>query len=259
MNYKTNKLIAALSLLVVATGWILTGKFLDGVYIGLGVFLTWALSRELDPKQDNSAFLAVAFSLLNLFYYENSQLSVVFWILLLMRIVNGMTGKELTDIDIFSVLGLTLYLSFNAENSIYLLVFIIAMALIIKAKEKKKSVWIASGISLMFFIGESFFMNYLSFTHINVLNPLGLVALIVVCLSFLFFWFLPKDEVEDDKGTNAEIERIAASQLLYSVAVLLLFLFDDLTMNNLVIYLSVILGVTCYFIGFKCLAKKNAL
>ncbi|MEG0267194.1 MAG: hypothetical protein RR439_01635 [Carnobacterium sp.] len=258
-SYKTNKIIAVLSLLVVATGWVLTGKLLDGVYIGVGVFLTWALSRELDPKQEYSAFLAVAFSLLNLFYYENIQLLVIFWILLLMRIVNGMTGKELTIVDIFLVLGLTIYLSLNTENSIYLLVFILAMALIIKASEKKKAVVIASGISLGFFIGESFFMHYLSLNNRNVLNPISLVAIMIVCLSFIFFWFLPKDKVEDDRGNNAEIARIAAGQLLFSAAVILLFFFDDVSMNNLVIYLSVILGVTCYFVGFKFLTRNGSL
>ena len=87
-----------------------TGTVLSGVYVGFGFFLTWALVRELDPNHEYSALLAAAFSLLNLLYYENVQLLVVVWVLLLMRIINGITGKELTTFDIFSVLGLTTYL-----------------------------------------------------------------------------------------------------------------------------------------------------
>ena len=126
-HYKTNKIIAIVSVVVAAIGWILTGNVLSGLYIGFGSFLTWALSRELDPKHDYSAFLAVGFSLLNLFYYEDLQLIVIFWILLLMRMVSGITGKGLTTFDIFSLLGFTVYLSLNNKNSVYLLIFLLAV------------------------------------------------------------------------------------------------------------------------------------
>ena len=44
---------------------------------------------------------------MNLFYYEDLQLIVIFWFLLLMRMVSGITGKGLTTFDIFSLLGFT--------------------------------------------------------------------------------------------------------------------------------------------------------
>lgn len=252
-NYKTNKIIALLSLVIAIVGWILTGEVFSGLYIGIGVFLTWALSRELDPKRDYSALLAAAFSLLNLFYYENIQLLVIFWILLLMRIVNGITGKERTTFDIFSVLGLTIYLSLNNKNSIYFIIFVLAMVFIIKVSEKKAELLIAIGISLGFFIVESFFMEYLSFNRINDLNFTNILVISILFMSFILFWFLSKDEVEDDLGNKVKRYSILASQALYSIAVLLLFFFSSMGMNNLVIYLSVVVGVTIYFVGSKVL------
>ena len=164
-NYKTNKIIAILSILLAIIGWILSGEVFSGLYTGGGIFLTWALSRELDPKHDYSAFIAAGFSILNVFYFEDIQLLVIFWLLLLMRIVNGITGKELTCFDISSVLGLTIYISLNSKNSVYLLIFIIAMAFIIK--EKRIEALIASVISFLLFIAESYFMRYLSLSNID--------------------------------------------------------------------------------------------
>ncbi|WP_027109183.1 hypothetical protein [Lacticigenium naphthae] len=256
-SYKTNQIIAVSAILVAATGWILTGNVLSGMYTGMGVFLTWALSRELDPTHDHSALLAAAVSLLNLLYYDTVQILVIVWLLLLMRIVNGITGKKRTTFDIVSVFGLTLYLSLNSENSIYLLIFLLAMVFNLKTGEKTRELLIASGISFGLFLVESIFMNYLSFNSINELNTVTGGVVGTVGLSFILFWFLSKDESKDDMGNRVNRFERLASQLLYSIAVLLLFLFGGVSVNNLVIYLSVIVGVTIYFIGFKILNRNR--
>lgn len=252
-HYKTNKIIAIVSVVVAAIGWILTGNVLSGLYIGFGSFLTWALSRELDPKHDYSAFLAVGFSLLNLFYYEDLQLIIIFWFLLLMRMVSGITGKGLTTFDIFSLLGFTVYLSLNNKNSVYLLIFLLAIAIVIKAGagDKKREAFISGGISLGMFIAESFFMRYLSFNSIDYLNFINMFAITILGISFVFFWFLSKDAIEDDMGNSVNGFRVLASQILYSTALLLLFFLGEISINNLVIYLAAIVGVMIYFIGSK--------
>lgn len=252
-NYRTNKVIAILSLIVAAIGWMITKEVFSGLSIGMGIFLTWALSRELDPKHDHSAFIAVIFSLLNLIYYENIQLLEIFWILLLMRIVNGITGKKRTTFDIFSVMGLTLYLSLNIKNSIYLIIFVLAMVFIVRTSEKKLEIVIASIISLAIFTVESFFMNYLSFISVNDLNIISIFVIAMLCISFILFWFLSKEEAEDDLGNRVDRLKILSSQILYSVVILLLLFFGSIGLNNLIIYLSVIIGVAIYFTGYKVL------
>lgn len=258
LSYKTNQLIVGLSLIVAVIGWSLTGKVSSGLYIGVGVFLTWALSRELDTKHEYSAFIAAAFSLINLLYYETIQLLVIVWLLLLMRIVNGITGKALTSFDIFSVLGLTIYLSITNENSIYVMIYVLAMAFTMKSREKTKGALIAGGIGLIIFIVESLFMGYLIVNQINYLNPLSIATLVISFLSVVLFWFLSKDKTEDDQGQAIKRVKLLASQLLYNAAVLLLFLFSDLSLNDLTIYLAVLLGITIYFIGFKMLNRNRS-
>jgi len=257
-SYKTNQMIALSSVLTAAIGWMLTRNVLSGVYIGFGVFLTWALVRELDPKHEYAAFLAAAFSLLNVLYYENVQLLVVVWILLLMRIVNGITGKELTTFDIFSVLGLTIYLSLNNGNSIYLMVFILAMVFSIKAGAKTREALIAGAISIGVIAVDRFFINYLSFNSVDYSNAVTLFVIAILGLSLIAFWFLSKDEAEDDRGNKVNRSKRLASQILYSATVLLLFFFGGASLNNLIIYLSAILGVIIYFIGSKILNRNHS-
>ena len=252
-NYKTNKIIVIVSILVAVIGWILTKKVLSGLNIGIGVFLTWALSRELDPKHDYSAFIAAGFSFINLLYYENIQLLVIFWIILLMRIVNGITGKALTTFDIISVLGLTIYLSLNNKNSVYLIIFTLAMVFILRTIKNRNLILISGGISLVFFIVESFLMKYLSFNNTNYSSLITIFTILILCISFILFWFLSKEEIKDDIGNIVKRSKILGSQILFSMVVLLLFFFGDININNLIIYLSVILGITIYFVIFKVL------
>lgn len=248
-NYKTNKFITIAAAIVAVIGWISTGNPKSGLMIGVSVFLTWALSRELDPTHDYSAFLGAGFSLLNLVYYENIELLVVFWLLLLIRLVNGITGKDRTMVDVVSVLGLTVYLSLNNKNSGYLVVFVVAMLCLLVVREKVKLAVIAGVIGLGLFIGESFFMDFLVFNKFNDLNWSSLFAILLWGSSLILFWFLSKAEIKDDLGHLVKRSNILAGQTLYSGAILILTLFNAVSFNNLVIYLSVIAGVLIYFVG----------
>lgn len=240
-----------------AIGWSVTGKVLSGAYIAGGTFLTWALAREIDPKHEYSAFLCVAFSLLNLFYYESIQLLVILWIILMIRMVNGITGKERTFLDVFLVLGMTIYLSISNQNSMYLLPFIVAMGFIISFKEKIKLALIAGGIAVGVFIAEIFFLKYPSFNRIDYSETINIFVVAVVFVSFIFWSFLSKEEIRDDVGSMAKRSKIFLSQTIYSLVVFLVYFFGKTSVNNLIIYLSVIVGVIIYWLGFKFFTKKS--
>lgn len=257
-SYKKNQIIVLSSVLAAAVGWMFTSTVLSGVYVGFGFFLTWALVRELDPNHEYSALLAAAFSLLNLLYYENVQLLVVVWVLLLMRIINGITGKELTTFDIFSVLGLTTYLSFDNKNSIYLMIFVLAMVCSMKTGAKTREAWIASAISIGIVAVDRFFMNNLSFDRMDYSNAVTLFVIAASGLSLILFWFLSKGETKDDKGNSVNKSKLLASQILYSATLLFLFIFGGVSLNNLVIYLSAVSGATIYFVGDKFLTRTRS-
>jgi len=256
LGYKTNQIIVLSVFVVTGFGWLLSGEILTGINLGIGVFLTWALARELDPVHEYSAFLAAALSLFMLLHYETVQILVGLWLLLLMRAVNGITGKELTLFDIFSVLGLTVFLSLNNNNNIYLLIFVLAMLLIRRTGEKIKAVTIAGALGVILFISQNFFMNPLTLNGIDYLNPLTLLLILASSLSPIIFYYLSHTEIEDDKGNKANSSKISAGQLLYSIAILLFVFFGEMSFNDQIIYLAATLGVIFYFIGIKFVGAK---
>ncbi len=257
IHYPTNRLILMISVLVMAIGGMITGDMVSGFYIGGGTFLTWALAREVDPAHEYSAFVCVSIAFLNLFVYESLQLLVIFWILLLMRLVSGVTGKELTIVDVLSVLGLTVYLSINNENSIYLLPFIIAMGLIIAFQEKIKLALSAGVIALLIFLLESYLMKTLVLNHTAGLAWFNIFVIITLFMSFVFWSFLSKSLIKDDLGKVIKSFKIQSSQALYSLTVLLTYFFSDTSINNIIIYLSVIIGASIYWIGKQLTVLKK--
>lgn len=251
LRYKPNLGIVLASLIVVAAGWIMFEDFLSGISLGGGFFLTWVFSRELDPAHDYSAYLASVLSLSMLFDFESIGFLNALWLLLHMRAVNGITGKGLTLFDLLTLLGLTVFLSLNDENSIYLLLFVLAMILIRQTRVKTKATAIAGLLALLLFTIQSTLTGALSLNQIDYSNLFNLLMIMVPCLSLILFCFLSRIKTEDDKGNSVPRSKVFASQLFYNVAVLLFFFFSDMTFNDQVIYLSAIIGVALHFIIFK--------
>ncbi|WP_292467025.1 hypothetical protein [Methanolobus sp.] len=117
-GYLTNWLMAIISFLtfvsttIVSTihGETFSKSLLTGVGTGLFIFLLWAISRELDPDNDWSAFVPVSLSLLILTFSERPMILVFLWLLLILRVVNHSTGMPAGIMDsLFIVLlGLTM-------------------------------------------------------------------------------------------------------------------------------------------------------
>ena len=256
-NYKTNKIIVIAAAICGVIGWIATGNVRSGLTLGFSVFLTWALGRELDPNHDYSAFIALGLSLLNFVYYENIQLLVIVWLLLLIRLVNGITGKSPTIFDVVSALGFTVFLSMDNANSGYIVVFGLAMLCLIKLQVKPKLALAAGVIGLGLFIGQLFFMNYPVVNPILNINGLRIFASLLLVSSFMLFWFLSKADIKDDLGHPVKRSRILAGQMLFSGAGLILLIFDAVSFNNLVIYLSVILASWIYFLSEQVFKRKR--
>lgn len=83
---------------------------------GLAVFLAWALSRELDPDYDLSAFVAAALTTAGIFFCGLPDFGGLFWLLLAVRVVNRTTGLPATIFDSIAVLGLGVWLSLRGNG-----------------------------------------------------------------------------------------------------------------------------------------------
>lgn len=177
---------------------------------------------------------------------DTIQAILIFWLLLLLRMVNGITGKKLTLIDVFSTLGFTIFLSFTRENSLYLLLFVLAIISLITIGKRSKAVLISGSLASVLFIGQTVLMNRPSFISLNELDYVTGSLLALTLLSVLLFWRLSKVTAFDDKGEEVDSSRIFSSQLIYCITVILFTLSGSLTINDQIIYLAVVSGIIFY-------------
>ena len=122
-NYPTNRAIALLALAVIVGGSVLqliagvqlVQSISWGIEAGLAVFLAWALARELDPDHDLSAFVAAGLALIGLLFLDLPGLTALFWMIVLLRIVNRTAGLPATILDSLLILGLSSWLTWQGE------------------------------------------------------------------------------------------------------------------------------------------------
>ncbi len=92
--YPTNLAVILLTLVAGAVTAVITilngGAFLDsfvsGGRIGLYLFLCWALTREIDPDHEESAFGSILFGLAGLAFVDQPALLVGFWMIGILRL-----------------------------------------------------------------------------------------------------------------------------------------------------------------------------
>jgi hypothetical protein len=113
-HYPTNSAIALLTIVVIVGGTILqlmvglglTRSISWGITAGLAVFLAWALARELDPDHDLSAFVAAGLMLIGLLFFSSPSIIALFWVLVIVRMVNRTVGLPARILDSLMILGL---------------------------------------------------------------------------------------------------------------------------------------------------------
>jgi hypothetical protein len=122
-SYPTNRAIAVLTTVVGIAGATLRllkgtaplGSALWGIGVGLAVFLTWALGRELDPDHDLSAFGGAGLVPIILLLVGATSLLLILWLLLVLRLVNRTTGLPAKPLDSLGVLGLGAWLTWQGH------------------------------------------------------------------------------------------------------------------------------------------------
>jgi hypothetical protein len=123
LSYPTNQAIAILTLVVMVGGaivqWLMGVDWFEGALwgleAGLTVFLAWALCRELDPDRALAAFVAAGLTLVGLFRADIPRLGVIFWLLVMVRVINRTTGLPAGVLDSLGLLGLSGWLSWQGN------------------------------------------------------------------------------------------------------------------------------------------------
>lgn len=122
-NYVTNKLISIIALLtfaVIALASAINGEtnyssLIAGIRTGLLMFLLWAISRELDPDNDWSAFVTVFLALAVVIFSEIPPLISFVWLIMLLRIVNHSTGIPAGIMDSLLIAVIGIVLAYNTS------------------------------------------------------------------------------------------------------------------------------------------------
>jgi hypothetical protein len=135
------------------------------VVAGLAVFATWAISREIDPQEQLSAFVSVTLMTIALFIVDvQANLLVLFYLMPLLRIVSRSTGLPAKVLD--SVLGL-LYTAFVgfAGSWIYAMMGATALLLDSLLPDRDRKHLLFAGLSVVIMVIAFLIQN----------NPLNLI------------------------------------------------------------------------------------
>ena len=116
-NYKTNKAIVIITAINIMIGILLslinqlepTTVIIKGLSFGITFFLSWAITREIDPDNSISAFIGLIPLFIILFFWIETNIVILFWLLISLRIINRTTGLPARIFDsgmlfLFSVL-----------------------------------------------------------------------------------------------------------------------------------------------------------
>ncbi len=121
VHYPTNLAIVLVSL-TTCSGGIVTmvmrgNSFMASLPASLawagGVFLGWALARELDPDRWHSAFFAAAGALASALIYAPPGLLLLFWFLISLRFINRSTGLAPGWLDVIGYCGISVWLGIS--------------------------------------------------------------------------------------------------------------------------------------------------
>ncbi len=248
IHYPTNRWIAIIAILVTGVSYFLTREFSMAWKVGASVFLTWALTREIDPKREYAAFVSAFLALSTLVVDFQVDLMLVFFILLAMRYVNKITGDKSTILDMVTLLGFAGFLSYRGGTSDYLLILLMAIFFTRDtSKDKKKNTIFFIVTTLVTFI-QIFNLGGLRLSG-NAGADSWIISASVGISLILYFIFVQIDkdkDTRDDNGENLAGKRILAGQLILFVALSFSLIYRKAEIGNLIIYLSSIWGYMIY-------------
>lgn len=259
IHYPTNRLIIAITVITAAIGSFTNGDFITGLKIGGTIFLTWALSRELDPKREYGAFVSVVFSLYSFFIpFEVALVEVVFFMLGL-RLISTTCGKKPTWFDALTVTGISGYLSYTSSNPIYILLAVIGVFL----SGALRSIMVLYRILTLVVggaIGYILSMFFVDATFETPIFSFSFIFMITIIYSFFAYVDLKNDKkIYDDEHKEISPRTILKAQIFFAGSFILVTLFTQQAAGNVILYTASMAGIVLYGILSKVLNLENQL
>lgn len=254
-SYRTNLaivIISGLSGLLGSAYYILTGNhWLDSILTGgllaISVFLTWALARELDPDHPISAFVGLPATIILFFWVETPHLIPLFALILMLRLVSRITGKEAKWPDSLLLLGLGIYLAWAQE---YILSLGVGVAFALDG-------WLVypiirhrylAGLSIFTTLIIAYFQG-VNFGWDSIPFPYGFALINLIFVLVIFADYKTPKTLTDNKAKQLTASRIQTAQLLaFMVMLLAIFLESS---SNLFLhspFWAAITGINLHFL-----------
>jgi len=195
LKYPTNRtiifILVSFFILGSITKLVVGDSFLDSMVwafrAAAALFFAWALAREIDPDGNASAFIATALIFVALFFVDLPALLPLFWVLLIMRILNRITGLVPKPLDLAGILILAGVLSWQ-ELWVYGLMTAPALYINYRMDGKKKK-GIILAVTVMSFVVLSAFVGNATFTSIQI-SVLAIIAVTILILLFIPIIFI---------------------------------------------------------------------
>ena len=191
LKYPTNRaiiiIVASFFVLGTLTKLVAGDSFIASIFWGFSaaaaLFFAWALARELDPDSNASAFISAVLMLVALFFAGLPALLTLFWVLLITRILNRITGVVPKPLDLAVVIILATVLSWQ---ELWAYGLITALMLYVNSwidNEKKKGITLFVIVLTLVFL--SVFLGNASFTAIEI------SVSAIVATTFFTILFIP--------------------------------------------------------------------
>jgi hypothetical protein len=254
-NYPTNRAIVAVAVLVGLVGGavqlFITGSgLLDSLVWSVeaagGVFLAWALSRELDPDNEMSAFVSAGLWILSLAVINAPRLLALLWFLWSLRIVNRTSGLAAKPLD--SVLFLTLgsWLAFQTSG-IYIVMTAVVFVLDGLLEPANRRQYIFAGLSalpgLALFLALDALFAAFQFSR-GVIVPLVVIAIL---FASVIASYRRVEVMGDYTGEPLDPTRVRAAQLIALITALLVGLLRGISgVASLLPFWSAFLGLALF-------------
>lgn len=123
LRYPTNLVIVILSTLAGGAQFIirlyqskdLTDSIVAAIPIGITVFLTWAIGREIDPEHELAAFAGLILVVPGYWLLGSPNLLAVISMLMVLRLINRTTGGTPKMLDSLALTGFGGWLTFRGD------------------------------------------------------------------------------------------------------------------------------------------------
>jgi MFS family permease len=234
MDYsdRTNLTIIVISLLTLVSAYLylaLLGGYEWGEAIwpsigaAFSVFISWAISREINPDYPYAAFFGAAIIIIMIIYIEtilHPHYLSLFWILFFQRALNRTTGFKARLFDSVLIIGLTIWLSFSfswISGIVAGFAFWIDASLKDPQPRHRIMALVAVLIAIVAFIINPVFLP-------NTLIYAEVLTLLIVSILFLGFIFMTR-EVKSKADLTPQIldkQRLRFTQAFSLISLLLL-------------------------------------